>query len=344
MIRRSTISLNFSNKNKLEKLNTIFEEYQRVVNYFIDYIWSKNVFHGSFLSSTNHCSTWFSARMIQCAAKQALSICKSQRRKRKKTKPSFNKFSMELDQRFYDIEFDKNSFDIWLKFSSIGDKMILWCPSKKHNHFNKFYEDESWNLKKSCRLRKTDKGIFCDIFFQKEDPKKRIKGRRIGLDVGYKKLVVSSDGLSFGKEIEEKCNKIANKQRNSNNYRKAIVEKNEYINKSVKDFFEKYDNLKEIKIERLKNLKHKSKFSRTFNNKFQYWSYSNFISRLKLTSEELGVQVTEVDPAYTSQTCSSCSHVDKSSRNREMFNCTYCNIILDADHNAALNIFFKFRL
>jgi len=39
MIRKSTINLNFANNGKLEKIKEIAEEYQKVVNLFIDILW-----------------------------------------------------------------------------------------------------------------------------------------------------------------------------------------------------------------------------------------------------------------------------------------------------------------
>ena len=48
--------------------------------------------------------------------------------------------------------------------------------------------------------------------------------------------------------------------------------------------------------------------------------------------------VREVPPAYTSQTCHACGHVDAASRNGLNFKCTACGHTDDADVNAALNI------
>ena len=50
------------------------------------------------------------------------------------------------------------------------------------------------------------------------------------------------------------------------------------------------------------------------------------------------MEVRRVPPAYTSQTCHSCGHVDKKNRNGTDFKCTACGHTDDADVNAALNI------
>jgi IS605 OrfB family transposase len=47
----------------------------------------------------------------------------------------------------------------------------------------------------------------------------------------------------------------------------------------------------------------------------------------------------EVDPAYTSQTCSACGWVAKKNRRSQaVFECGRCRFVGHADHNAALNI------
>ena len=50
------------------------------------------------------------------------------------------------------------------------------------------------------------------------------------------------------------------------------------------------------------------------------------------------MDVRKVHPAYTSQTCRQCGHVDKKNRNGTEFKCTECGHADDADVNAALNI------
>ena len=47
----------------------------------------------------------------------------------------------------------------------------------------------------------------------------------------------------------------------------------------------------------------------------------------------------EVNPAYTSQTCSQCGHVDKENRKtQQRFLCVSCGFVSNADTNAAMNI------
>jgi len=72
--------------------------------------------------------------------------------------------------------------------------------------------------------------------------------------------------------------------------------------------------------------------------KIQYWSYRQVLAKLGMLSETEGFEIHFVDPAYTSQTCSRCGVLDKKSRKGEIYQCTSCGSVMDADYNAAINI------
>ncbi len=61
--------------------------------------------------------------------------------------------------------------------------------------------------------------------------------------------------------------------------------------------------------------------------------------QLEYKAVRYGAQLTAVNPAYTSQTCHRCGHVDaKSRRTRDLFTCTSCGHSTHADIGAAVNI------
>jgi transposase len=59
-------------------------------------------------------------------------------------------------------------------------------------------------------------------------------------------------------------------------------------------------------------------------------------------AEQNRVFLAFVEPAYSSQTCNSCGLVDKKSRSGEVFKCTACGYVDDADHIASMNILQRF--
>ena len=333
MIRRSIINLKFANIGKLKKLKEVAEEYIRVVNIFIVNLWEQQQFSGNFVKDTT-VESWLSARLKQAAAKQALSIVKSQRKKKKKHMPILKRLSLELDSRFIDIKQDVNHFDIWIKFSSIGNKIIINLPSQKHFHFNRLIKN-GWTIKKSIKLRINENGYFVDIFFEKATPVLRKTGKQKAIDIGYKKLIVSSDGEFIGNDLIYE--KIANKKQGSKAFKRALIERNEIVNTSCKLL--DLNNVKELFAEDLKGVKHKSKgrIRKKFNNKLQRWVYKDVLNKLIMLCEEAGVLFKKIPPQYTSQRCSNCGVICKSNRNGEVYKCA-CGMLMDADLNASINI------
>lgn len=340
MIRKTTLNLNDANIGKQKKLLGISKEYTRTVNIVIDFLWEHKQFSGSFVKDTAWIDTWLSARMKQCAAKQALAIVKSQRKRKKKTKPIFASLVMELDSRFVNIEQDVNSFDCWITLSSIGNKLKLRIPSKKHQHFNALVGD-GWTFKKAIRIRVNDKGFWADVYFEKPEPEHKTTGVVKGFDIGYKKLLVDSDGQQYGTKFEQIAEKISRKRQGSKSFLRALQERNQFVNEVINKL--PLDHTDTAVVENLKFVKHKSKgkIRKKFNNKLQRWVYPLVLERLTNRCEREGILMTFINPAYTSQTCSACGVRDKLSRKGERFRCRSCGIELDADWNGARNVLQK---
>jgi len=67
-------------------------------------------------------------------------------------------------------------------------------------------------------------------------------------------------------------------------------------------------------------------------------SWSASFNQLAAKAEEAGRKLVKVNPAYTSQTCSTCGHRQKMPLDVRVFDCPCCHVHLDRDLNAALNI------
>jgi len=340
LIRRSKLNINYANQGKLDVLDSLMNESIRVVNLYINIYWNSLLNGNCPKFSTTKVDTWLSARMQQCLGKQALAIVKSQRKKKIKTKPVFNKSVIELDERFVDIKFDENIFDIWVRLKSLGQGIQIKLPSKKHKHFLKYYENKKWKLKKAIRLYKDSKGrFFIDAFFERETPEPKQFGEAVGIDIGYKKLLALSNGTCLGKTLEKVYEKISCKKQNSKAYKRALQERDNIINRELNKL--KLNTVALIVVELLKNVKKnkrkEKKISRKFMNKLQRWCYSKVLDKLQRLCEETGIELRFIDPAYTSQRCSKCGVICKSNRKGEIYKCA-CGNIMDADINAARNI------
>lgn len=339
MIRKSTFDLGFANTGKAQELLRILEEGRRVINVYIGVLWAQEKFTGRFFNAKTE--TWLSARLQQACGKQALEIVKSQRKRRKKTRPVLKKLSLQLDSRFVSFLHVENSFDFWARIGSVGDGIHVTVPARKHRHFNGLCQD-GWKLKSSTRLGLRGDRLVLDVYLEKEAPPAKTTGKTVGIDIGYRKLIATSEGEFHGDRFKDLAEKIQRKRPGSKNFKRALIERDEYVNRTVKTV--RLEEARTLVLEALHGLKNGRRFRRKFQARFQRWTYPSLIQRLKFASERLGVQVVEMNPAFTSQTCSRCGHKDNASRNGEVFACTGCGWVGDADLNASVNISMRFRL
>ncbi len=254
--------------------------------------------------------------------------------------------SLHIDNRLFNIE-KGYKFDEFIKlytpyFQDNKYRSVkINIPIKYHMYSNRFI-NENWKRKNTIILRKKDNKFFIDLIWEKKEPKKKEIIKSVGIDAGYKKLISSSSGEYYGRNLFEIYAKIARKEQGSKSFKRALIERDELINVTVKEFI-KNESPDQLIIEELKNVKHKS--NKYINNKImskiQRWSYPKVYARLNLLAEEEGFFIKQVNPAYTSQTCSECGNIDKESRKGEVYLCSSCKIEIDADYNAAVNILHR---
>lgn len=256
------------------------------------------------------------------------------------------KISIDLEYRLFNIEI-KNSehFDEFIQINTPylkeGSKtryQTIKLPLKHHKHSNKF---KDWNRKNTIQLSKINDNYYINIFYEKEQPEIKSNGHSLGLDCGYKKLITTSDNQIIGKEMEYLYKSISQKQQGSVNFNHSLVERDKLINQFCNEL--DLSDINHLVVEDLKNVKHKSsgKIRKQFNNKLQRWSYIKVLTKLERLCEENGVQFTKVNPAYTSQTCSSCGTIDKTNRKGEVYQYKFCGVEMDADINASINILHR---
>ena len=338
MKRSLKFSLDLANVNKIQALKDLFEEYKKAVNHYLNILSSENKYILS-EEEVKSFNSSLSYRYKQCAKKQAVKIWKSWRRNKKKGRlPEFNG-SLILDSRFIEIEKAKASiFDYWLKISTLNKGRRTQIPFKSYNYANNYFND--WELVNGGRIKFENDKWFLLVTFKKETPQKKKEGKIIGIDIGIKKLIATSEKEFYGKEIELLIDKIQKKKQGSKAFRRAIAERDYYINKTVKKL--PLGSLKTIVMENIKNIKRNTKKERRlrkeFRSKFQRWTYPLLFSRINQLCEADGVHFYAVDPAYTSQTCNICGFVHKLNRKGEKFLCKNCGYTQDADFNASKNI------
>jgi len=362
MIRSSKVTTKYANTEKLVQLNELISEYTRVVKTFVDILWEQSDVK-SLLDNdiTSQVDTWLSARMVQCAGKQASGIVRGTRKKQKKrlavitkmkkngefkkarklqakydsvkiSKPVIKTVQPELDARFCDIVLEnETSFDGWVTISSIGRGMKIVLPFKSHKHLNQMLSEGK--IKCGCRIA-PDKITF---MFEMPDPVKPESGRTIGIDIGQKTTLSCSSGQTIeadnhGHTYQSICNRLARKTKNSNAFKRTQKHRTNYLHWCANRI-----DLRGVKQVNLEDIKDMRRYKRT-RRALSHWNYSELFDVLEMKLEGSGVQIHKVNPTYTSQRCSVCGWVCKANRKAKKFRCTSCGHTADADLNASNNL------
>jgi putative transposase len=321
----------YASAKKRRMTNALISRYRAQVNLFIEYIWNnKNTakLDANTLAAVPAIQN-LSQRYKSAAHRKALALCSN---KMCKTKPVFNGFPV-LDAKFVDVQHGRNSFDLYVKLSTLQKGKPIYIPSRKHKQLNKWLA--KGKLLNSLELRPDGFILFVEL-----EPKPlKTEGLEYGIDIGMNKLIATSYGETLGTKFNELNTKIWRKQKNSKNYKKALKEKRNYINRCLNELPLEQTCL--IAYENLTGLKSKKKRSKKQNKQQQYWSYRHVINGLKAKAQENRIRLVYVSPAYTSQKCSACGNIAKASRKAEIYNCVSCGISQDADVNGAKNILQK---
>src|SRR5574343_163444 len=149
IIRAAKCTTKFATEKKRNELMVLLKEYGNVVNFFINYFWAKENEtlrnKGILLKPIVDLpikTTWLSARLRKVAAREAIDMIIAVR-ERWKNKPDKISIPVHKGERMNCsctiaelISFDGH-FDCFFKIRSVGNKMKLDIPIKKHKLFNK---------------------------------------------------------------------------------------------------------------------------------------------------------------------------------------------------------------
>ena len=334
MRRASRVYLSSANVGKVAQLHLFLLLYVNVVNYFIERFWTMKDFTSALADKviTSRAVNRFkiTARLAQCAAKQAKEIVRSQKERKVKTMPLLRRKVATLDNRFVKIEeFKGAGFDLGLSFASGMPKITI--PINQTAHMNRYW-GHGWQAGSTIRLGMNKRGVWIELIFEKHRPELRTEGKVIGIDRGYRKAFVTSDGQEIGAELRDQIRRQGKRSKTS--YYHIRTE----LFRCLKGL--KLEGVKTIVLEDLRYIKHgkRGTFSRQVNRLLSFWSLTRARDWLRCRCEEKGVRMKFVSPYKTSQRCHSCGKIDSGNRKGERFRCVSCGYEDDADHNAAMNL------
>lgn len=364
MIRSSKVSTKFANSGKKVALEEFISSYRDIVEQAVDLLWKmERIPRLATKEITKQINTSLSARVIQCACKQASGIIRSTQDKQRKrlwminklteenqlvkarklqavydriadSKPKIGVVNPELDSRFVKIDLNSNtSFDIWITLASLGQRLHIELPFKRTKHLNKLAA--SGSIKTGVRLNSK----YVTLMFELPDTQVKTEGSVLGVDIGQKNTISTSSGWSspnnkHGHNLTTIQTVLSRKKKGSKGFQRAVEHRTNYINWSINQM--DLSGVRQVNRENIRNMRRGRRSSRMLS----HWVYSSIFSKLDSFCAEQGVLVSLKSPVYTSQRCSAegCGWTRRSNRKGKLFRCTKCGFTLDADLNASRNL------
>ena len=206
---------------------------------------------------------------------------------------------------------------------------------------------------KTLTLKKSPSEKWFAIFTTESDKKahQNVEMPKVGIDLGIENFAYLSNGeiienprhlKKAEKRLKKTQRKLSKKKKGSRNRRKArlnVAKAHEELTNTRRDFIHKtskklVDSYSLIAMENL----NVSGLARGFLAKHVLdCSWAEFLSMLHYKAEEAGCEVVLVNPAHTSQRCSSCGLMQKKTLAERWYECS-CGASMHRDLNAAKNI------
>jgi len=270
-------------------------------------------------------------------------------------RPSFDNISMHLNGKIVEISKKKEkgakSFDYWIKVATLEKGKPIYIPLKA----NTYAEEVEGEFLNYCQVVEDDAGNI-EFRIVKELKKKEYipLTDKLAIDLGLNPLIATNNGdligrqfFDFLKKMDEKIIKrmaqvqksggLPSQDRKYREYVRKLREflKNE-INRLINRLIKLYKPAKII-VERLDF--RSPELSRRMNRLVQNFGKRYIKEKLERLQQLYGIEIVEVNPAYSSQECSSCGYVDKRNRkNTQEFECRLCGKKINAQVNSAKNL------
>ncbi|MFE6755559.1 RNA-guided endonuclease InsQ/TnpB family protein [Streptomyces sp. NPDC057684] len=176
----------------------------------------------------------------------------------------------------------------------------------------------------------------------------------LGVDLGIVNIAATSDGERHcgrqtnrkreqGRKLRRKLQKKSTKsaKRRAKKYAGKEARRNKDINHKISKRIvaEAERTGRGIALETLTGIRERARLRKPQRTTLHSWPFAQLGSFIAYKARKAGVPVVYVDPAYTSQECSQCHHIERGNRPAQArFACRSCGFVEHADHNASHNI------
>ena len=233
---------------------------------------------------------------------------------------------------------------------NIGRLRLVGNP---HQHIETFPIKQ---IKRVRIVRRAD-GYYCQFSVKTERVIEHIPtGKQVGIDVGLKAFYTDSEGNTVEnprhyrkaeKRLKRLHRQLSRKKKGSQNrkksrkllakgYLKVQRQREDFARKTANTFVTSHDLIayEDLQIRNMVKNHHLAK-------SIHDAGWAQFLTWVNAYGAMHDIAVIAVAPQWTSQTCSECGTLVKKTLSVRTHICHGCGIVLDRDHNAALNILAK---
>lgn len=343
MIRTVKLSLGFTTSSKRAGVAALLREYRTAINFYMESLWRDR---GKLDAVTlkRYAGGSLGYRQKSDCLKMALETVVTTRLAAKATGKSascpVSSGAVRVSSLCASVEtFKKKGFDYCVKLSGLVRGRPIVIPVKSTRVLNKWLSLPGARIKNGVVLGDT----YVSVYVEVPDQRPRDTGVELGLDVGYNKLAVASDGTVLGRDFKLVCARVGRKRPGGKGKLRAQSARTQYINRELKRL--PWGAIKTLVVEDLAGLKlrtqRKDKSSKKSRRTMAPWAYRQVLNRIEQLAPENRVCLVFVDPSDTSRRCPACGWVAKENRVKERFRCVSCNHSADSDLVGATNILAK---
>lgn len=248
------------------------------------------------------------------------------------------------------VESESTTQESWLEIRGFKGAPIF-IPVEKTSFYS-----ETMDQGKECSVTQLhldrDGKLIIHRVVQKDNAPLRQEGKDIGIDWGLKSLVATSEGQLLGLslypwlkerdqellELTQSLQRQGIKPRSSRRYRALNRRISQYVKNEVGRVLNRLAS-QDIRSITCEDLDFRGRgLSRRTRVIISRAGRSAFKQKLADLTENHGIEVHSVNPAYTSKQCSGCGLSTDKNRRGSSFRCVHCGKALHADVNAARNI------
>ncbi|MFE5052084.1 RNA-guided endonuclease InsQ/TnpB family protein [Streptomyces sp. NPDC056637] len=273
---------------------------------------------------------------------------RSRRRLKAESKPiAFRpEAAQPYDDRCLSWQYDQQTVSIWTTAGRIKNVSFV-CSADALKVLQQYRKGESDLIERD--------GVFyliatCDV----PEAEQYEPDGFIGVDLGIANIATTSTGyqaagrglgryrkrqLDLRAKLQKKRTKSAKRRLKERSRRETrhVKNTNHIIAKTIVTEAERTAH--GIALEELKGIRRRVRLRKPQRVQLHSWAFAQLGDFIVYKARRAGVPLVYVDPAYTSQTCADCDHLDKKNRvDQATFICRNCGVVAHADRNASRNI------